>query len=707
MDGLGIEKSDPERAGKDSRPSGIQDIANIVGESNTEFNEMLNTNEDQEEESNGNGNSNSNSNSDTEKGRESKSETSSGANGSGDGKDSKHNKGGVGRIRAIRGLVKALNNRNALVNDACAVLPPIEHELQTPIDVSFDEAKLTGKDIDTIFKRNSARREKYTGDLALLAGSAMDAYDRYTKAAEVSKLAHDPLWYAAALEGIAMSFVAMSDTGGHGADFYLENNFQYPDEIMSSAISIIGNVESGNDTTTKVDRSKTTMPRAIYALLEEAYGIYSRNVKLSSLASELLLKIAWYTAELEGLHLRCRWGEGFSGADDQEDSEDHTMTAAINGSQKRWEMTSVSKLDLGLLRRRQKLDPVLSKSASSQCQRFVATMHRAVSNSGLDSYTRSCVAARCAQLCVKGLRGPYWGSLDGKHVDKRFKLPRKAAFFTTIAAETMSQCIATGAQTCAIGFWVAASHFYSKERNKFSSDDKYAWACLRTTVFHAMSLHGGGISSEKAIEKLLLLLGSCSSKAGSSATELQQEPFKFNEEKASDVEKDDSFDKVRDTEMIPKQGHSRSKSSTSSGRSSLFTQTSSQVMNEQYKWVDDNEVPPILLPLVEPSSKVVIYGEDGSIRFMKKMPKSYNVSPPLISLNAVITEMDVNFCIDAQKQCITVLSQLRKRIPTISPCGVLEGASIPASDKSYKSNENPLTIVSAKIMKVSSYLNIV
>jgi len=34
----------------------------------------------------------------------------------------------------------------------------------------------------------------------------------------LTKGLHDPLWYVASVEGIAASIVAMSDTGGHGAD---------------------------------------------------------------------------------------------------------------------------------------------------------------------------------------------------------------------------------------------------------------------------------------------------------------------------------------------------------------------------------------------------------------------------------------------------------------------------------------------------------
>ena len=492
LDGLGhgnVTDSNGKAKGKkdtQSNPLGIGDVATIVGP-NSALNDLDKSFEDDDDDADMHA-------------ADGSGEEASESGQNNNAKDQRSSKGGA-KMTGLRGLavnaVKALNNRNALMDDFYASLPPIEHELQTPIDFSFDEEKLTAKDIETIFKRNTARREKHAADLALMAGSAMDAYDRYTKAAESSKQAHDPLWYAAALEGIATSFIAMADTGGHGADTYLENNFQYPDDVMLAALTVLGNVEDGKDST-KIDKSKTTMPRAVYALLEEAYGIYSRNVKLASIYSELLLKTAWYTAELEGLHLRCRWGDGFSGGNDHDDADGHAMTAAISGSQKRWEMTSVSKIDLGVLRKRGKLDAALSKNGATQCLRFTELLHRAAGNGGVDAYTRACTAARCAKLCLKGVRGPYWGSLDTRnYVQKRLSLPRKAAFFTAVAAESMSQCKAADAQTRASGFWAAASHLYSKDGNKFDGNNMYAWAALRATILHGMSLYAGSVSSEK------------------------------------------------------------------------------------------------------------------------------------------------------------------------------------------------------------------
>ena len=69
----------------------------------------------------------------------------------------------------------------------------------------------------------------------------------------------------------------MADAGGHGIDDYPENNFQLLDVIM--ALAIAQGVASGADLgdvkgrTMTVDRTKTTLPQAVRALVEEAMSI--------------------------------------------------------------------------------------------------------------------------------------------------------------------------------------------------------------------------------------------------------------------------------------------------------------------------------------------------------------------------------------------------------------------------------------------------
>lgn len=99
-------------------------------------------------------------------------------------------------------------------------LPP----LLTPLDVDADDsggmsssAAIKGpKDIDVMRKLDTGRREKYIADLCLLAGSPLDAYEHYLKAAELCKtVSMDPLWHASALEGCAAAHIAMAEAGGY------------------------------------------------------------------------------------------------------------------------------------------------------------------------------------------------------------------------------------------------------------------------------------------------------------------------------------------------------------------------------------------------------------------------------------------------------------------------------------------------------------
>jgi len=69
----------------------------------------------------------------------------------------------------------------------------------------------------------------------------------------------------------------MADAEGHSIVEYLENNFQLPNMIM--ALAIAQGVASGADLgdlrgrTMTVNRTKTTLPQALRALVEEAMSI--------------------------------------------------------------------------------------------------------------------------------------------------------------------------------------------------------------------------------------------------------------------------------------------------------------------------------------------------------------------------------------------------------------------------------------------------
>jgi len=107
-------------------------------------------------------------------------------------------------------------------------------KLVTPLDLDANTTvTFSSRDMEALKRRDAGRKEKRSADLSLLAGSPIDAYERYTRAAELTRHSHDPLWYASALEGCACAFIAMADIGGHGVDEYLESNFQLPEEVSA------------------------------------------------------------------------------------------------------------------------------------------------------------------------------------------------------------------------------------------------------------------------------------------------------------------------------------------------------------------------------------------------------------------------------------------------------------------------------------------
>lgn len=262
----------------------------------------------------------------------------------------------------------------------------IKAQLLTPLDEFWDYSELSPKDAHEMMKREVARREKFAADLSLLAGSPLDAYGRYTKAADLCKTAcPDPLWYASALEGCAAAHIAMAEAGGFNVDEYLESSFQLPEDIMACAV-----VTAADKTNTKQN-----MPRIVYALCDDALDVTSRHPKLACFHADLLLKLAWYVAEVEDVHLKCQWGLG-----------DGCYGGEAGGDKFRWEMASATQLNFLELKSKEGED-VVASSTLKRCQKWTEFMHRAAGTGALDPVTRADVAVRCASMSLKGLRVRY------------------------------------------------------------------------------------------------------------------------------------------------------------------------------------------------------------------------------------------------------------------------------------------------------------
>jgi len=648
------------------------------------------------------------------------------------------------------------------------------------IPSSMGNSKLTSLELETLTKRDEARREKHAADLALLAGSPVDAYERYTSAAEKTKKIHDPLWYAACLEGCASAFVAMADIGGLLADTYLDNNFQYPEDIMNLAQNYKNNNinnasgplnggsypsssnEGNSDNATTItnankwDRhNRATMPAAIHALMEECTAITSRHHRLSSIHAELLVKMAWYMAEMEDKHLRCKWGEG--------------CYAGENRDNNRWELTNVAQaIDLNALATYASstssslsgsLQPLLGGIIVTRCRRFTEILHRAVAHGGLDSGTRSYISTLAARMCIRGVLTTSWGGVEGGRHSKqsanvrRMCMPRKGAFFATVAAESAVLCPQMDGRR-KVSSWLAPSHLYSSRENGLASwkgKCGYAWATLRATVLHAMSKQVGSVTAEVATELLLMLLSEISSKNQdkffNNHEMISMDPSRHDTDsrRVGDISMSDQYS-VGGEEKIPTDNDTVTSEVTTSTTASknvkrtnvtqtrniFFSQASSNInpiMLAQSKWVQEDPVPMLQLPLVDASAQLFLAKNDPVAMAILTEILQYSSLPrnddkttthssnslALLCLGSVTSRVRFEICAEAQKQCLTYLNKIRKGMPVtstfVTPTLHLtrrngyngRNDAHDAIDKTT-SIPVPLEILSAKIEKSESHL---
>ena len=568
---------------------------------------------------------------------------------------------GVQAKKAIQNIAQTA--ARAMTRRSPTSAPP---QLLTPLDHVWDLSEMSSRDADAMKKRDVGRREKLAADLSLLAGSPMDAYERYSKAAELAKSAPDPLWYASALEGCAAAHMAMAEAGGYNVDPYLENNFQLPEEFMAVVDQNPGADPSVNQSgsSSKSNKSMQTLPAVIYALCEEALNIFNRHSSLATFHAELLLKLAWYTAFVEEAHLRCRWGEG-EGCYGGDASE-----------LRRWEKTSVANLTFRALKNRDGED-LVALSSVQRCQRFCNYLHRSVSTGSLDPLTRADVSAAAARLCLIGLQSTKWKHWDGYPM----KFPRKAALFTTVAAESISKFTAAESfQYRASALWLVVNQLYSKDANPIDSNQHmYGWAALRAATLHALSKQEDPMASEKAIDVLLALLNDISSRQVVGAV---PSPAAVTRRKTVEEEPALGDDESVVSMTSRYSSYKYSKSASSRGFFSSGNSSSSQaalLTVAQAKWAEDDPLPGVQLPLVEELVENALAND-------------------IVYLNSVLPRVSLSSCALAQQRCIAHLSDLRQGMPT--PTGGWDDERETLSS----GPSAPLKIVSAKIVKSESHL---
>eukprot|EP00523_Entomoneis_sp_CCMP467_P012105 CAMPEP_0168719272 /NCGR_PEP_ID=MMETSP0724-20121128/949_1 /TAXON_ID=265536 /ORGANISM="Amphiprora sp., Strain CCMP467" /LENGTH=1561 /DNA_ID=CAMNT_0008765813 /DNA_START=94 /DNA_END=4776 /DNA_ORIENTATION=+ len=516
--------------------------------------------------------------------------------------------------------------------------------LLTPLDDYYEwsPSQLSAKDADALKRRDMARREKLAADFSLLAGSPLDSYERYLKAAQLSRSDPDPLWYAMALVGCASAHIAMAEGGGYNVDEYLENNFSLPEDIL---LVIGGSDQSGV--------AKQTLPEVVFALCEEALDILSRHKMLASFHAGLLLQLAFYSAESAENHLRCRWGDGpgsFAGGE---------------APPFRWENGTAAKAasstsDLKTKDGRDMIELNLMNRVKIICE----LLQKAVAVPDLDDATRLDVATRSARLCLEGIPGTKWK----KTSQAKILLPRKAAYFSAVAAESMTSMNQGISNPVLENVWLLACQLYSKRPNEaFGASDElgsYGWATLRASTLHGLSLQGSTPASLEASEMLLALLEEINPTKGKavkprssvkqikSATSLDVVSGDSN--KAETVNGDETY-----TEKAMRRVRERFNEATGV----------SLLLSAQSKWASEPPKVPLEVPLSEQS-------------------------PNILALGSVWSSIEHRSCANAQKECAERIKALKRTLSASTSLG--QGLSV-LSPSTYASP--PLSISSSWSLK--------
>ena len=93
-----------------------------------------------------------------------------------------------------------------------------------------------------------------------------------------------------------------------------------------------------------------------------------------------------------------------------------------------------------------------------------------------------------------------WGTLAPDATATRLRFPRKAAFFTLVAAEAMTRCHCVNAVERASRLYLAASHLYSRNGNVFEhrddSETRYGWASLRVATVQGLPSESAACEAE-------------------------------------------------------------------------------------------------------------------------------------------------------------------------------------------------------------------
>lgn len=251
---------------------------------------------------------------------------------------------------------------------------------------------------------------------------------------------------------------------------------------------------------------------------------------------------------------------------------------------------------------------------------------------------------------------------------ERAKLPRKAAYFTVVAAETASVARGESREHTARDLWLVASRLYSRKSNPLDGGGDYGWATLRAFCFGCLSAQGNCELSLEAAEQLLSLLAELDPDiplvvdVGSGGPMTKVDDRKRAIEGKVGVESDVGFADPDVGSVSTKEAPSARASISledadmqeAISSASQFAKNirvsynnftaGSPFLAQQSKWAGEDPIPPVEVPLSDSSP----------------------LSSSLVSLKSVWPHMDYDTSSAAQRRCLDRTATLRRAIPTSS-----------------------------------------
>ena len=225
------------------------------------------------------------------------------------------------------------------------------------------------------------------------------------------------------------------------------------------------------------------------------------------------------------------------------------------------------------------------------------------------------------------------------------------------AAEAMSESSGDEVDDRTSALWAHAARLLATTGND-SVSGRYGWATLRAVALHGLAMQGLRETSEDAAVQLLSLMGEIRPPSRSDESALFFSKFDEEMEQASsNIDDSVHSDSANEGPSYIAAGESvvsaartyvretRAKVAQAQ-RANFFSGVSkdSSLLTVQAKWVEDDEIPTILLPMAGLSE----------------------LSESIIAMRSVWSAIKFESCFAAQKRAVKEITNLRKKIPASS-----------------------------------------